>query len=381
MPTESHRPPHHRSSMHTRLQIGAISALLLVGALVLAGYSWTHPETTTPVRDYVQTGSLTYGASSDVASAYGPEGLLTGEPAYLKVVRGLAIRYTYRLSSRTSSHLLGTEQLDAELSNNAGLTRTIPLQPVTQFRGASFTTSVTLNFGEVRSLAATFARIVGRFVDGSYDLSLEPNIAIHGQIGSSQFKGAFDAPTDFVLAGTVLTTARGATPEVSSAGSPVGTPTIGQPIVARSSGSILGPSAKGATIFRGISVAVARLASFILALASFIALVLVASPWLRAMTSSDERARVDARLNFHSFVVEVEALPDAPSLTVDVRSFSGLQQVARRLECPVLHLRGPAIDMFAVVDSGTVYRYGIVSPRRPSYQNGNGHVPAHASPR
>ena len=69
-------------------------------------------------------------------------------------------------------------------------------------------------------------------------------------------------------------------------------------------------------------------------------------------------------------------------MVVKTSSFEGLLQVARRLECPILHHHPD--DSYAVVDNGTLYHYvhgaGVQSSSTVA-SSGNGHSPKVASRR
>ncbi|MGC1184919.1 MAG: DUF5305 family protein [Candidatus Dormiibacterota bacterium] len=93
-------------------------------------------------------------------------------------------------------------------------------------------------------------------------------------------------------------------------------------------------------------------------LASLLLLGFAGWPLLREATSDDEPSRIAAR--YGSSIVEAEAVEaHAGVVVVPLGSFEGLLQVARRLECPILHW-ADAGDVYAVVDSGTLYRYRTV---------------------
>ena len=64
-----------------------------------------------------------------------------------------------------------------------------------------------------------------------------------------------------------------------------------------------------------------------------------AFPLLGEFVSSEERVRIAAR--YRSALVEIDmlGLPTGATL-VQVSSFDGVLQVAKRLECPVLHESG-----------------------------------------
>ncbi len=83
-------------------------------------------------------------------------------------------------------------------------------------------------------------------------------------------------------------------------------------------------------------------------------------PLLGEFVSSEERVRIAAR--YRSALVEIDmlGLPTGATL-VQVSSFDGVLQMAKRLECPVLRESGE-VERYVVVDNGTVYEYPVTTP-------------------
>ena len=124
----------------------------------------------------------------------------------------------------------------------------------------------------------------------------------------------------------------------------------------RSAGAVTVPSAQPATVLlNDLKVADVRVvALFVLGFALLFGL-FAGRRLFREATSDDEGVRIATR--YGATLVEAESLPAGPrTAMVELSSFAGLLQVARRLECPVLHQGGIA-DTYAVVDSGTIYHY------------------------
>lgn len=359
MPRNTHADQPKGLGGAARLDLVVLCALVALGAAVLAGFAWTRPTTTASTLGYHQSGSLSYSATTSPTSIYGTAGVKTGQPVYTQLVPTLGLTYTYRFASSASADVQGTEQLVATLSKGTAFTRTVPLQPPTPFKGGKFTATATLHFATFQAMVSAFNKFTTDNAN-TYLLTIAPHVTVKGQLGTVPVKTGFNPSTTFRLNETTLTppsTTHGNTPGSSATTTSAGN-RVGQPITASASGSVKLPSAREATLFAGLSVFDARLISLaVLALALAFG-ALVAWPMVQEARSDDERVRIATKLS--SSLVEVASLPRSPTALVELRSFDGLEQVSRQLECPLLHLRSEAGDEYAVVDNGTVYVYRIV---------------------
>lgn len=339
-----------------RLSLLVLCALVTVGAVALAFVAWNRPTTDGATLTYQQVGKLSYHVPTGTTSVYGSTGLVTGEPVYLTVVATLPLTYAYRLRASARTALHGKEQLVAKVSNGHGVVRTVPLQPVTPFQGNTFTTTATLPMPALEAIVGSFDKVGGAGPSvGTYTVSIVPNVAVAGQLGPAPLHTTFDEATTFALSSTALTPgAPSATPVQGTTGK---TLPIGHPITSSASGSIRGPSSPPTVLVAGITVAEARLASLALVGLGLCAVALLAAPVLTKRASGRDRLPIAAR--FASPPVDVEAFPPSAGITVvELSSLDGLLRVARQLECPVLRRHIGARAEYAVVDNGTMYRYG-----------------------
>lgn len=349
MPTEQHEGHWPARAGHGgRLDVIVVCSVLAICSAIVAGVAWSRPATTAASLAYTQAGRLFYSAPTSPASVYGSAGLNTGQPIYGSVVSTLTVSYAYRFQAAAPASLRGTEQLVATISNGQGINRTIPLQPAaTPFTGERFTVSGTLDLAALRSAASAFAKATGALGNaGAYTVAISPSVTVRGRLGPRPLNTSFSSPVSFSYSAGNLV------PASSTASSG----TQGQAHFApKSTGSVSLPAGKSATLLLGLSVADVRVGSLAVLLASLLLVGLVGWPLLRQATSDDEPARIAAR--YGSSLVEAEAVEaHAGVVVVQLGSFDGLLQVARRLECPILHW-GDAGDVYAVVDSGTLYRY------------------------
>jgi hypothetical protein len=348
MPTEHEgRGANSGARRGGRLDAAIVCAVLAICAVIVAGLAWSRPTMTTSTLRYTQSGRLSYSAPAKSSSVYGSAGVTTGEPVYGSAVKALTVSYSYQFQAATATSLSGTEQLVATISNGEDLTRTIPLQPAAMsFIGERFTATGTLSMVSLQSAAAAFVQAGGGADSGAYSVEISPSVSLHGWLGPASLNALFNSPINFSYSsGNMLPGGSGA----SSGGG-------GQTSFASSStGSVSVPAGQPATLLLGLSVSNARIASLVVLLASLLLGGLAGWPLLREATSEDERARISAR--YGSSIIEAEAVAaHAGVVVVELGSFEGMLQVAHRLECPILHW-GDAGDVYAVVDSGTLYRY------------------------
>jgi hypothetical protein len=294
----------------------------------------------------------------------------TGEPVYGAVVKALGVTYSYQLKASAPAAVRGTEQLVVTISNGQGLVRIIPLQPaVTPFTGTGFAATASLDIANLRAAATAFDHAGGSGGTGigTYAVAISPSVNIGGRIGASPMSASFDAPINFsYTAGNLLPggsgPARGSQPQPN--------------LAASSSGSVSVPAGQVATLAFGLSVSEVRIASLVVLLFALLIGGIAGWPVLRQATSDDERDRIAAR--YGSLIVEAEAVAaHSGVVVVELDSFDDLLRVARRLECPILHW-AEAGDIYAVVDSGTLYRSRdrllpepAVHPYSPDHSGGN----------
>jgi hypothetical protein len=339
-PTQN-RPNQSRGG---RLEATFLFALLAICAAVIAGISWAHPTKEAAVVGYSQSGSLGYSAPTSAGSVYGSQGLSTGGPVYGEYVSNLNVTYAYRLATAAPAALHGTEQLVAKISNGQGISQTVAIQaqPVA-FSGSHFSTSGTLSLAALSNLAETFESAAGiQSGGGSYAVSILPSIKVHGELAGQALRTAFSPSAVFTYSsGNLIPGGTGGKPNFNP----------------KSGGSVVQPDGRAETLAFGIPVADARVGTLGLVAAALLLLGIAGYPLLRQATSSDEWTRIGAR--YGALAVEAGAVDTKAGLVgVELDSFEGLVQVSRRLQCPILHWEDRG-DVYAVVDSGTLYRYSI----------------------
>ncbi|MGB9112460.1 MAG: hypothetical protein WCF24_07015 [Acidimicrobiales bacterium] len=372
-------PADHRSTrtrQRGRAELAIAAGALAIAAGALAGFAWSRPTTASARHKYTQSGQLSYGAPTSPNSIYGRAGLTTGDPIYAGAVRGVTVSYDYNLNSSEPTKVSGSEQLVATISNGQGLSRAIPLQQRTSFTGASFHATGTLSLASLQAAATAFDRATGGLAAGaSMQVSITPTVEVRGQLGNTPFRTNFDDAVSFAYGVGYGSTPASLTPSSASPGATGGSATFGaaaQPVgfTASAQGSVQVPDARAATLLFGLRVAEARVISVAVLAGALLLVILFGRPLVGDATSDDEQVRIATR--YGTSLIDVEDLPGPPGIVVvELSSFDGLREVARRLECPILYraVRAEALrerDVYAVVDNGTLYRYtaGRVTSRR-----------------
>ena len=348
-PVERHRRVPLRASTDALLLCGVIALC----AAVAAGLAWTRATSLPRTTSYTQTGRLAYRAATPSGSVYGAAGLRTGQPVYWNVVTTFTVTYHYRFSASAPVRLTGSEQLVATMSNGQGISRSLPIQPPTSFTHGQFVATGTLSHRALGAIATMFGLAAGSSPAG-YTVAISPEVKVSGRLASAPVRTTFDPVVAFTYDTTSLTPSTASSGTTSSSGNGSGTRSGGHPFSAVSSASIReGAGAPGK--FLGLPLSAARLASSAVLLVALLAVTFLGRSVFRRLTSEDERLRIATR--YSSLLVEAEAIPPSNVALVPLRSFEGLAKVARRVECPIVHVQDDDGDVYAVVDNGTVYRY------------------------
>lgn len=377
MPADHRR---HASSGPERASVDVvvICGVVALVAAVLTGLAWSRPASTTEDVHYTQSGQLSYRAPVDPGSVYGTDGVSTGEPVYTSAVHTLNVTYAYRFSAAVPASLHGTEQLVAKMDNGAGITRTLPIQPPTTFTGTHFDATGTLDLGALELVANAFSQAAGGGAQTTYTVDVVPSVHAHGMVDGTPLHTTFDKPVVFSLTSSSLTPSPSSPTQASGAAQSDSNGSGGNQLNPQTTGSVSVPGGKPAAFLLGIGVAQVRVVALVVFLGALAGLVLLGRRLLAQVTSDDEAVRIAAR--YGSSLVETAVLPCQPGVvSVDLATFEGLMQVARRLECPVLHQRvGVGIDEYAVIDNGTLYRYAtgpVAEPVPRSAPNGSAPAP------
>ena len=342
----------HRNNRATndRSGLDLLLAFLIVavGAASTAVYAWTRPAERPMTLQYAETGQLSYAAAVPRASVYGPAGLQTGEPIYSGIAPNVRIRYAYSFNGPPLSRARGSERLVVAVSNGEGVTRQIPLQARTTFRGSHFVTTALLRLAQIEAVAKAFDAAAGAGPQTSYNVTISPLVRLQGSYSGSTIRTTLDQSVAFSYGGGTLIPSGAASARGAGGTSRNSFATV-RP------GSAVLPVLTQTKLFLGLPVTWVRIGSLVLLALALIAGLVVGRRPLSELASRDQRTRLSAR--YVASLVRVDRLPPTTEVAVvELSSFEGLLRVGRRLECPVLHRPGDG-EVYAVVDNGTMYRF------------------------
>lgn len=330
----------------------ALQALAACGVIVLlmgilAALAFTRPTTRTvagaPI--YTQTGQFAYSADVTPSPVYPNGKVRTGDSVFLKLVPAVAVRFDYRVEAGKPHAFAGTARLRARLSDGAGWTSELLLQPSKTFEGDRVSVSGTLPLDRLTAMTRRFEELTGSHVD-VYKLAVIPEIDLRGIAASRRIHSVFspelvlqlDTPVRMGLPGS----ADPAGNSLMRSKATPGTEVVGNEI------RLLGAH---------IGVRTARRVSTIGGAIALSGVVAIGFLLMAAFGASDGPARIQAR--YGSWLVPIDPPTERAVSPIDVASFEGLFRLAERYERMILHERVDGEHSYLVEDDGRVYRYRI----------------------
>ncbi len=293
---------------------------------------------------YRVVGVVGYHAPVDPRSIYGRDQLSTGEPVYLGLVHMLTITVAYRVVGTQPMAVTSRARLAVVVSAGQGLSRIVPMAVRTHSDGARGTISGLLAVSALESIVQGYQ---AASVDPPLTISVQirPSITVRGVMLGRSLATTAGSPIPFMFTGQELE------PPSVAAGQQ-------NPFRLASAGSVSRPvtvPAQLTLLFLTLGVDRARwIALGLLVAAALIALV-AGLPLLRALTHREEAVRIEARHG--SEVVPVLDVPPGP--VVEMASFEGLAEVARRYDGVILRAPAGSTVAYLVLDTGIVYRYVV----------------------
>ena len=170
---------------------------------------------------------MSYSALAKVGPAYPTGQVTTGDPLFLRLVGAVDFRFAYRFASSARHRLTGTAALSAVVSSSTGWHRTITLQPPTAFSGDRAVARGKLAVGALPTLIANVEKTTQ--VPGSYKVTIQPRVLVHGQVAGFQRVRRSRGPLEFSLSADELQ------PQIPK---PSGTGAAASPLHPTSSGSV-----------------------------------------------------------------------------------------------------------------------------------------------
>ena len=331
--------------------LGMVPVAALAAMLAFAGLgalSFTRPTTTTATQSgiYTQSGRFSYDAAAPGGkSVYGRSSVSTGQPIFLQLVKQANFHFTYQFESKAAHSLSGRAGLVATLSAADGWKRTLHLAGTRTFSGDRVTVNGALDFRQVKGLLDKVGAL-SNVTAGTYTLTLEPQIDVHGAVAGDKLAQSFAPKLGFLLDAYQLQLQPGSTAGASSASELTQT-TSG-------SGTVAVANTVSLLKFK-LPVNDARKLA---AIGGIAALLLLLAGLFQARAGRPRSVREGIEQQYGELIVPVTATPRGLDLpTVSIASMAGLAQIADQLARPILHLASDEADVYFVEDSGFVYTY------------------------
>lgn len=331
------------SRLETITAIGVVAVLAL--ALGLIALSMSSTRTSQASMEYHQAGTFSYQADAQAGSAYGQQGLRTGEPILSALLDPVTARFDYRLTSDASAGVRGTARMVATVSTAGGLTRDFTVAGPTSFTGVHGTVSGPLPVSDMLAFVRQAEHAVGGADTTQTTVTLSPRVTVRGELGGHRLADHFAPQLAFDVDGTTLR--------------------LSAPIGAADPTAALHPDSTGKVGYRTTavntvpipllhpSVDVTRTAGLGFGAVCLLLALWLARPLLRAGGPEGEATRIRALYGSHLVEVRSLALRDGP--VADVSGMDALGELAKRYESMIMHVTDP--EAYLVWDNGMTYRY------------------------
>lgn len=311
-----------------------------VGAAAVAA-----PERAAAEAGYSHQGTFSYTAETP-RSIY-PDGVAdTGEAIFLDVAPTAAFGFAYGFVTDADRELAGRIALRATISDAAGWTRVMTLQPETPFTGEAAAASATVDLQRLRRIIMRVQTQTG-VARTIYQVTLQPAVELTGTVAGAAFKQAFTPSLTLEYDGRLLRYV--AQPDATT-----------DPLAPTMAGTVAAGGAAGAATLtlagrtfpaRPLAAAMAILAT----ISAVIAWVLFAAA--RRARELDVPARMRAR--FADRIVELEHLP--ARATIAVVDAGGFEKLAVASEEPILEHEDRYGISWLLRDGEFTYRFHVSS--------------------
>lgn len=321
----------------------ALVAAAIFGLLALAAFSRSPVRTETVDEARVHEGALSYTANVAQSDVY-PEGVVhTGESAFLELVPALDVAFAYRFQANEASAVHGTASVDAVVSDGAGLERRVEVAAPEDFTGLSVISRGALDLQQLSSIVKEMKSLTGSYAT-TFSVTLEPEVAVTGRVGSDSFADRFTPQLPFLLDDVSLRVEApdDGTPALSARKAESATVDVPRYLALGSLRMSVESARRHATV--GLAIAL-----FLLAMAAVI---------VSSRRRDGEHARIASR--FGDRLVSIARPHEVDSRRVtDLADFDGLARVAELHDRVILHWRRGEQHVYLVDDGSTAYRYHI----------------------
>lgn len=339
------------SDRENTIEMFFVLAIIAIGSLILGIAAYTRPTqiTTSEMVPYEHTGAFFYTAEA-VDDIYDQETVQPGEPLFRRLTDDFTVAFSYRLVSPEITGVKGSYQMVAVVRDANGWKRTISLEPETNFDGASFSISSTVDLDQVQAIIDTLEAQTG-YVRGQYTLSIKPIITVSGILEEESFEDSFSPTLDFLMDDVQVKL---------GSNEPESVPTMKASKVGMISQKIVVPN-KIKIISFEITVLTAQIISLI-GLVVSAALMTFLGIRLRTTSPQSFLPHLDARLK--PMVVSLDnpaQLADflQGKTLVDVAALSDLLKVAERAQAMIMHQDQESAHHYFIQSDGLVYHYAV----------------------
>jgi signal peptidase len=125
-----------RALSERALLVAGVASVGVFAALGVLAWSKPTRERGAVAATYAHTGELAYAARMPRSPVYPTGRLATGDSVFLRLVKGLDLRFDYTFTSTEHAEVRGTISLDAVVSDGQGWTRTLPVAVARSFTGS-----------------------------------------------------------------------------------------------------------------------------------------------------------------------------------------------------------------------------------------------------
>ena len=321
----------------------------LVASLMLGVVAFTrHSASAVTNGAWKQRGTFSYSAPAPRGPVYPAGRLVTGDTVFLRLVPAVNVHFDYRLAAPFADRLAGTAGLELTVLGANGWKSSMQLSPSKRFRGDHVLVEGRLQLAQLRSLISSVERLTGTTSPG-YTVTIQPRIAVRGEVGGTRVRVAFAPPLTFALDELHLQL------QQPIASTPGAAPS--NALHPAQSAVVTGPAA--VVSVGPLSLGVARVVAVLGVLASLFGLAALGGLVPLGRAPGEE---IPAR--YRSMLVSV-GKPKHSAVegwVVDVDSFEALGQLADHYDRLILHQRHPKGESYLVEEGGVAYRYTPETP-------------------
>lgn len=340
----------------------------MFGVVLAVGATTPGLRVSSVTQPYVERLTFSYSATADKSATYPTGTVSSGAPLFLKLVKSLEVRASYRLSSPVPTSALGSIELQASVGESDGWSHVLASSGSVHFDGPVASATLTLPIARALHLAQVAASETG-LAYGPETISVTPTVSVHGTVDGRPFTDHLSGPQQFGMNAL----------ELNLQSDVPGSPAAGGLVTTRSrSVQTEAVSPGGLTVF-GLRIERGPLVGAG-ALGMALALALCLSGATRLWRQRDQSEEAQTRRRLHRDLVPIDNDPSASArVVVDVSSVAALGSLVDHFDVVILdHLDHGEHVYFAAVND-ILYRHRNVAPdvlghprrsRRPAVQRG-----------